>query len=251
MQGRPISNCNLPWRSMVIGPVGEVLACCFTHRPIGNLASQTVEEIWNGPKMVRLRGSIRDGYIDPICRNASCSFVQDTERAFGIESHDFRCNLNRVIRIRGDDAAKHCVFGWSPAEYWGIWSDGPVATLYLDLVGTFAQYASCQKWGVRFDALCRGACHAGSPTREVQIFVNGRNISIWRFSYPHESASSAWRALDIPGDLVVDGRLEIRFQIDEPQSALLWNANAGKRLLGIALSNIKVSTSGPAAAAPA
>jgi radical SAM protein with 4Fe4S-binding SPASM domain len=48
--------CRAPWESLAIFPNGDVYPCmAWTRRPIGNLTSQTFEEIWEGKEAKALR----------------------------------------------------------------------------------------------------------------------------------------------------------------------------------------------------
>lgn len=231
--GRPIQDCRLPWVSMVISPKGSVQPCCFASQQVGNISTHTVQEVWNGAKMVRLRGSILAGYVDPICKGASCHYVRDTEKEFGAKSYDYRYELDTNVVVCDAGEMRHCVSGWAEAHDWGVWSDGPEAVLRLDLVGTLRP---------RFclHVLCRGAGSEISPVRTVRVLLNGHALSIWRFQYPNETNQAVWKVAPVPPDAMISRQVEIRFLIDEPVSPQLWGINYG-RLIGIGLSGFKVT----------
>ncbi len=63
--------CNAPWVSAVVEVDGAVRPCFF-HRPIGSLASATLEEVVNGEAAVAFRESL-DVENDPTCRRCVCS----------------------------------------------------------------------------------------------------------------------------------------------------------------------------------
>lgn len=149
MSRRPISDCHEPWEWLLVDSAGWVQPCCWASGRLGNLHEHTIEELWNGPDMVRLRGAIRDGFVDRICRGAGCSFVRDTEKAFGVEAYDYRCRVDEEISLRADGRTEHCVAGWSRPEKWGVWSDGHKATLLLDLDRRPSP-------DLRIELLCRG-----------------------------------------------------------------------------------------------
>jgi pyruvate-formate lyase-activating enzyme len=58
-------------------PKGDVFLCCPTwlERPIGNIQSQTVEQIWNGKPAQEIRRSILDGTFE-FCNRSRCPFLQ-------------------------------------------------------------------------------------------------------------------------------------------------------------------------------
>jgi len=44
-----VKDCRDPWDFMFVNVHGDVRVCCVSHRIMGNIHSQTVDEIWNGP----------------------------------------------------------------------------------------------------------------------------------------------------------------------------------------------------------
>ena len=66
--------CNQPWNRLVILSNGDVGPCCATgsiaQLKIGDANTQTIEEIWNSPKMKQLRSihKRREYYKDPLCK---------------------------------------------------------------------------------------------------------------------------------------------------------------------------------------
>jgi MoaA/NifB/PqqE/SkfB family radical SAM enzyme len=70
--------CYLPFRSMMVRRDGIVLACCYNKIPMGNLNTQTIEEIWHGDNYKRLRESILDDSCDFGCLE-SCPHTLDLQ----------------------------------------------------------------------------------------------------------------------------------------------------------------------------
>jgi len=65
--------CHYPWSSIYVSPNGDVRHCCSTNlKKLGNLAEQSLDEIWNGP-MYRLvrehvgRGEFSEAFCSPTC----------------------------------------------------------------------------------------------------------------------------------------------------------------------------------------
>lgn len=104
--------CNRPYEHMYVTRGGVVRCCSWaTKRPIGNLADQSMEEVWNGPDAQALRESIEDQSFR-YCSKLSCpllsndslpdltpeQFAQEVERrrnASPVEfniAYDFVCN---------------------------------------------------------------------------------------------------------------------------------------------------------------
>ena len=229
---RPISECHEPWEWLFVAPLGGARPCCFASREIGNVRQQTVDQIWNGPTMVRLRGAIRDGYVDRVCRNAGCWFVRETERAFGVDAYDYRCEIDTQVNVRKDGRKDHCVDGWSEPEDWGVWSEGEVATLRLDL-------PEKPSGDLQLDFLCRAVGHERFPSSFVRVRVNGCDVERWEFRYPDSTEYSVWRTIDVRFGLIETRRLEVRFVIERPLSPRLWGRDDG-RLLGVGLSALKI-----------
>jgi hypothetical protein len=193
---------------LFVGPLGHVQPCCFASESVGNLNDESIDDIWNGPTMVRLRSSIRDGYIDRVCRNAGCKYVRDTESTFGRDAYDFRCESDTEISLCESGGTKHCFSGWSPPEHWGVWSEGEVALLLVDLPERPIS-------DLQLDILCRGVGHEHLRS-VVHVEVNGREMDCWHFCYPDSTEQSAYRTIDIPVELMESNRVEVRFLIERP-----------------------------------
>jgi MoaA/NifB/PqqE/SkfB family radical SAM enzyme len=71
-----VKNCTLPWSWLVLDEDGNSRPCCQATGTVGRLEDQSVEEIWNGSQMVKLRGDIKAGKIPEACAGSVCSFVQ-------------------------------------------------------------------------------------------------------------------------------------------------------------------------------
>jgi hypothetical protein len=229
---RPISDCHEPWEWLVIGPLGGVMPCCFTPKQVGNLNEQTIEEVWNGPDMIRLRRSILNGYIDRVCRHAGCKYVRDTEKAFGVDAYDLRCPIDEEVDLRANGRTDHLISGWSYPEYWGVWSEGETASLLLDL-------PERPSVDLRLEVLCRGAGHEQFPVSFIGVQVNGHHVDRWEFRYPETTDQSVWRTIGIQAELMVTDRIDLQFLIERPLLPALWGIEDG-RLLGIGLSALRI-----------
>jgi radical SAM protein with 4Fe4S-binding SPASM domain len=69
----PLGHCEYPWRYLSVKVSGEVYACCWLSKSLGNVLHQSIEEIWNGERYQRLRASIADGSYS-VCRGAHCPY---------------------------------------------------------------------------------------------------------------------------------------------------------------------------------
>ena len=62
--------CAAPWRGLHINPRGDVKTCCAGNpNMLGNLNSQSIEQILHGPVMHEIRQSIRQGQPHAYCYN--------------------------------------------------------------------------------------------------------------------------------------------------------------------------------------
>jgi MoaA/NifB/PqqE/SkfB family radical SAM enzyme len=64
-----IKACQMPWTGLMAESDGRVRVCCYTSPTLGNLNTQTLEEIWNGPPAQSLRRSFLAGRPPAGCRN--------------------------------------------------------------------------------------------------------------------------------------------------------------------------------------
>jgi MoaA/NifB/PqqE/SkfB family radical SAM enzyme len=65
-----------PWHWLLITQDGDVRPCSHGSAPIGNLANNTIAEIWNGRPMQDLRSAILAGKVPPGCCPSGCPFQQ-------------------------------------------------------------------------------------------------------------------------------------------------------------------------------
>lgn len=68
----PVPACRLPWETLSITWDGAVVPCCYDYNRkvvLGNIAQQTLTEIWNGEPMQALRAEFRANKVEnPLCR---------------------------------------------------------------------------------------------------------------------------------------------------------------------------------------
>ena len=63
--------CHEPWGQVTIYSDGTVAPCCTTfgrNLPIGNMHNQTLEEIWNGEKMSKIRRGFKENKPHLVCK---------------------------------------------------------------------------------------------------------------------------------------------------------------------------------------
>ena len=64
-----VKMCRVPWKTLSINALGEVIPTtgCFCRNVMGNLNTESLDEIWNGEPMVKYREQIVSGDIDKVC----------------------------------------------------------------------------------------------------------------------------------------------------------------------------------------
>jgi radical SAM protein with 4Fe4S-binding SPASM domain len=75
-QGKfPVSACDLPWRSAIISPIGDVLPCSmYTEYRLGNVQETPFERIWNGQRARKMRRRLSEA-VPPLCQ--TCCVVHE------------------------------------------------------------------------------------------------------------------------------------------------------------------------------
>ena len=77
--------CAAPWRGLHINPRGDVKTCCAGNpNMLGNLNSQTIEQVLNSDLMTEIRTSLSQGQAHEYCSNCVRAerFGADSERAW-------------------------------------------------------------------------------------------------------------------------------------------------------------------------
>lgn len=62
--------CEIPWSSLLVISGGHCYNCCYQDPtlPLGNLTTQTCDEVWNGPVAQAIREAWLRGEIPPACQ---------------------------------------------------------------------------------------------------------------------------------------------------------------------------------------
>jgi MoaA/NifB/PqqE/SkfB family radical SAM enzyme len=77
--------CAAPWRGLHTNPRGDVKTCCAGDpNMLGNLNTQSIEQILNGGKLQEIRDSLAQGQAHAYCSNCVKAerFCADSERAW-------------------------------------------------------------------------------------------------------------------------------------------------------------------------
>lgn len=86
--------CAAPWRGLHINPRGDIKTCCAGDpNMLGNLNTQTIEQVLHGPIMQEIRQSIQQGRPHSYCRNCV-----EAER-YGRSERDWHNRMNPELEI--------------------------------------------------------------------------------------------------------------------------------------------------------
>lgn len=68
----PKNFCSAPFTQLFIYPTGDVFVCCEGAGHVGNLKENTLDELWNGPVIQKLRQEFLSGEPKQCKKNISC-----------------------------------------------------------------------------------------------------------------------------------------------------------------------------------
>jgi len=100
--------CVLPWIHLNIDPDGKAYPCCITtpfHDPVGNVKKQSLESIWNGSKMKKIRLQMLNGEQPEICTRCF-----QREKSSGVSNrtfinNDFAYELKKARLVTESDGS--------------------------------------------------------------------------------------------------------------------------------------------------
>jgi len=104
--------CLIPWRYLHIQQHSQkVYGCPYHKRPLGDLTTSSLEEIWNGGEAIELRESLAAGAIPRFCWNnsASCPLIYRAR-------HERFTDPATADIIVGDNDHGHLDEGWYDVE---------------------------------------------------------------------------------------------------------------------------------------
>lgn len=114
--------------------------------------------------------------------------------------------------------------GWSAPEDWGVWSDGPLATLVLRLP---------PEKPVTLTVSANALPRRQSPTRAVAVLVGGAVVGTWIIG--PEQATFSVTLPPSPGPALV-----VRLRIEDPVSPIQMGLGEDPRRLGVALRSVRL-----------
>jgi radical SAM protein with 4Fe4S-binding SPASM domain len=69
--------CYEPWETIRIKDNGDVVPCCISEHPMGNLKQSSLLQIWNGPEYTRFRETMGAGELPESCRGCAIAWQTD------------------------------------------------------------------------------------------------------------------------------------------------------------------------------
>ena len=94
-----IPQCILPWVWLDMEPNGDVRPCCANTNILGNINTESLEEIWNGKKMKEFRLSLLENKLPNSC------FACIKSEELGFES--YRETYNELFKTTFDEVAEN------------------------------------------------------------------------------------------------------------------------------------------------
>ena len=131
------------------------------------------------------------------------------------------------------------LYGWSPPQDNGRWTDGAEAALSVD-VGTAAS-------DLRMTLAVCAFLPREAPDMRVEVWVQGRRFPDWRLALANGDADMHQRVLRIPKAILAGRLLRMTFVVRQPRSPRALGLSSDRRRLGLFLHRL---TLGPLAAPP-
>jgi len=124
--------CIMPWIHMHMWPAGTTYPCCLSdpNHPVGNTQEQSLQDIWNGPEMRKLRLNMLEDKKSPECRRCYELEENGVWTLRNSSNANFEHHLNKVEQTAEDGSA------------------GDVNMAYMD---------------IRFSNLCNLKCRSCGP----------------------------------------------------------------------------------------
>jgi organic radical activating enzyme len=160
--------CILPWIHMHGWPTGEALLCCMSNDPIGNLRTNTMQDIWNNEPIKEVR---RNMLNEKSCKQCN--------RCYNDEKHGLFSMRN--------SSNKH--FGHYIKEVEKTLPDGT----NLDF--------KIRYWDIRFSNICNFKCRYCGPTfssnwwEDKAALYGAENIKYQKFIHAGKDKEDIWNQM--------------------------------------------------------
>ncbi len=133
--------------------------------------------------------------------------------------------------------------GWSCAEAWGVWSDGPVSFLTLPIP------ADGQLWEATFEASAFVG-PAGEAGQRIRVSIDGREAAVWTLA----TDPMEYLALTLGGHTSAATGVKLRLEFPDSVSPIERGHGTDTRRLGLALRRVvlkRLKRTDPHSVAPA
>lgn len=130
--------CSRPWTGLYVENDGYARVCCFDSPAIGNLDEQSLDEVWNGAHVQRLRQSFLDGKPPEACAN--CFIFAKYQKRDDVFVQPYETGRS-YVDAPGLDSR---LFGVYPVQGWAIEPDG-VARVEVLLDGVSIGSTVCDR----------------------------------------------------------------------------------------------------------
>jgi radical SAM protein with 4Fe4S-binding SPASM domain len=161
--------CMAPWIHMHMWPNGNIYPCCTSpsEDPFGNVKTESMEDVWNGERMRKLRKNMLKGQPSKTC-----------ERCYKLEEHgsfSMRQDMNQKFGHRMTSTRKTAEDGHHPE----------MKIRYMD---------------IRFSNICNFKCRSCGPSLsslwyDDQVILYG-SADGERIQKPFETEQELWANLD-------------------------------------------------------
>jgi GT2 family glycosyltransferase len=136
-----------------------------------------------------------------------------------------RLNLRPSQTVELADLTDYRGFGdgWAYPDERGIWTQGSLSYLALEL----------DEIGDRDYVLAlslRSICVASDASLTVEASVNGERVAVRNFNY----GDPEWH-IELPAEAITDGKVDLRFEVEEPSSPLELGWSSDERRIGVLL----------------
>jgi hypothetical protein len=155
--------------------------------------------------------------------------VQPKEVKQDVKPDQFSYEGQILSFARDGNGSNYLRSGWSQAEDWGVWSDGPIATVVL------ADAALAGKPNVELAIEARGFVTQSQPKQRVSVRVNGVDAGELSLRWDITSTS-----LQVPAQALQSSLLQIELVPETPISPATTGASSDQRLLGIGLKSLQL-----------
>jgi len=124
--------CMMPWVHMHLWPAGYTYPCCMSDPalPVGNTQDQSLQDIWNGPEMRKIRLNMLQDKKSPECRRCYELEENGINTLRNSSNENFKHHVDKVEQTSDDGSA------------------GDVNMAYMD---------------IRFSNLCNLKCRSCGP----------------------------------------------------------------------------------------